>query len=204
MRCPTLVKIQAEHWQKCRTRIHGSRGVARRKNGDRSSRLSGRDRPRWALTGAARTRFVLRPPKPGSLWNQPYNDDFQEANPGGVWIENSKDTLCRNVTIYGRCRYEDKGEVERQQRCPNADGSSFPWQGVRSAMISSRCMPHNGSQRCTEPHQSFAFGDYHSLTIVDTAAPRSGSMSIRPLSRHPVLPTAVLASRSGAGQCLPK
>lgn len=24
--------------------------------------------------------------------------------------ENAKDTLCRNVTIYGRCRYEDKGE----------------------------------------------------------------------------------------------
>lgn len=23
--------------------------------------------------------------------------------------ENAKDTLCRNVTIYGRCRYEDKG-----------------------------------------------------------------------------------------------
>lgn len=25
--------------------------------------------------------------------------------------ENAKDTLCRNVTIYGRCRYEDKGTV---------------------------------------------------------------------------------------------
>ncbi|KAE8151961.1 PAB-dependent poly(A)-specific ribonuclease subunit pan3 [Aspergillus avenaceus] len=24
-------------------------------------------------------------------------------------VENAKDTLCRNVTIYGRCRYEDKG-----------------------------------------------------------------------------------------------
>lgn len=24
-------------------------------------------------------------------------------------IENAKDTLCRNITIYGRCRYEDKG-----------------------------------------------------------------------------------------------
>jgi hypothetical protein len=27
--------------------------------------------------------------------------------------ENAKDTLCRNVTIYGRCRYEDKGMTER-------------------------------------------------------------------------------------------
>jgi PAB-dependent poly(A)-specific ribonuclease subunit 3 len=26
-----------------------------------------------------------------------------------TWIENAKDTLCRNVTIYGKCRYEDKG-----------------------------------------------------------------------------------------------
>lgn len=24
-------------------------------------------------------------------------------------VENAKDTLCRNVTIYGRCRFEDKG-----------------------------------------------------------------------------------------------
>lgn len=26
-------------------------------------------------------------------------------------IENAKDTLCRNVTIYGHCRYEDKGRA---------------------------------------------------------------------------------------------
>lgn len=26
--------------------------------------------------------------------------------------ENAKETLCRNVTIYGRCRYEDKGIVD--------------------------------------------------------------------------------------------
>jgi len=24
-------------------------------------------------------------------------------------LDNAKDTLCRNVTIYGKCRYEDKG-----------------------------------------------------------------------------------------------
>lgn len=28
---------------------------------------------------------------------------------GRLPVENAKDTLCRNVTIYGRCRYEDKG-----------------------------------------------------------------------------------------------
>lgn len=32
--------------------------------------------------------------------------------------ENAKDTLCRNVTIYGRCRYEDKGI---------GGSSSWPW-----------------------------------------------------------------------------
>ncbi|TVY87883.1 PAN2-PAN3 deadenylation complex subunit [Lachnellula willkommii] len=25
------------------------------------------------------------------------------------YIENAKDTLCRNVLIYGHCRYEDQG-----------------------------------------------------------------------------------------------
>jgi PAB-dependent poly(A)-specific ribonuclease subunit 3 len=27
-------------------------------------------------------------------------------------VEAAKDTLCRNVTIYGRCRYEDKGSAD--------------------------------------------------------------------------------------------
>jgi hypothetical protein len=27
----------------------------------------------------------------------------------GAYPENAKETLCRNVTIYGHCRYEDKG-----------------------------------------------------------------------------------------------
>ncbi len=26
-------------------------------------------------------------------------------------VENAKDTLCRNVAIYGYCRYEDKGII---------------------------------------------------------------------------------------------
>lgn len=26
--------------------------------------------------------------------------------------ENAKDTLCRNVTIYGHCRYKEKGGYE--------------------------------------------------------------------------------------------
>jgi PAB-dependent poly(A)-specific ribonuclease subunit 3 len=30
-------------------------------------------------------------------------------------VENAKDTLCRNVTIYGKCRFEDKGEARPLQ-----------------------------------------------------------------------------------------
>lgn len=28
--------------------------------------------------------------------------------------ENTKETLCRNVTIYGKCRYEDKGDCSTE------------------------------------------------------------------------------------------
>lgn len=31
--------------------------------------------------------------------------------------ENTKDILCRNVTIYGKCRYEDKGTQPRDMDC---------------------------------------------------------------------------------------
>jgi len=38
-------------------------------------------------------------------------DDTKQAalSPRLKGRENAKDTLCRNVTIYGKCRYEDKG-----------------------------------------------------------------------------------------------
>ncbi|KAJ5682615.1 PAB-dependent poly(A)-specific ribonuclease subunit 3 [Penicillium macrosclerotiorum] len=52
--------------------------------------------------------------------------------------ENAKDTLCRNVTIYGRCRYEDKGcafnhdplkvaanQAESNKKRFNVDSPSF-------------------------------------------------------------------------------
>ncbi|KAB8237275.1 PAN-complex poly(A)-binding subunit PAN3 [Aspergillus alliaceus] len=42
---------------------------------------------------------------------KPVLDDSRRAtgSPKMKARENAKDTLCRNVTIYGRCRYEDKG-----------------------------------------------------------------------------------------------
>ena len=35
--------------------------------------------------------------------------DKRRGVANGRMTENAKDTLCRNVTIYGKCRYEDKG-----------------------------------------------------------------------------------------------
>ncbi|KAL8690146.1 MAG: hypothetical protein Q9218_004345 [Villophora microphyllina] len=43
--------------------------------------------------------------------------------------ENAKDTLCRNVTIYGHCRYEDKGDIphhmEENTAADQMEGCSF-------------------------------------------------------------------------------
>ena len=39
-----------------------------------------------------------------------FKADF--ANSLMFFLENAKDTLCRNVTIYGRCRFEDKGTAK--------------------------------------------------------------------------------------------
>lgn len=42
--------------------------------------------------------------------------------------ENAKDTLCRNVTIYGHCRYEDKGsdtEVGVERKADMDVGCAF-------------------------------------------------------------------------------
>ena len=47
-----------------------------------------------------RTRECANEAFPGTCWSRAFADDE---------VENAKDTLCRNVTIYGRCRYEDKG-----------------------------------------------------------------------------------------------
>ena len=41
----------------------------------------------------------------------------------GLLLENAKDTLCRNVTIYGKCRYEDKGKSNTRYAVPVSDGS---------------------------------------------------------------------------------
>lgn len=37
--------------------------------------------------------------------------------------DNSKDTLCRNVRIYGKCRYEDKGKMRK----PRVESQVTDW-----------------------------------------------------------------------------
>lgn len=39
----------------------------------------------------------------------------------GPFSENAKNTLCRNVTIYGHCRFEDKGWLGQQRNQSKAD-----------------------------------------------------------------------------------
>ncbi|KAJ0420550.1 PAB-dependent poly(A)-specific ribonuclease subunit pan3 [Aspergillus carlsbadensis] len=66
--------------------------------------------------------------------------------------ENAKDTLCRNVTIYGRCRYEDKGCAfnhdpplkmnSSNQLFDNANRKRF---NVDSPSFTPSLVPSNGS-----------------------------------------------------------
>ncbi|KAL4987343.1 PAB-dependent poly(A)-specific ribonuclease subunit pan3 [Aspergillus falconensis] len=63
--------------------------------------------------------------------------------------ENSKDTLCRNVTIYGRCRYEDKGcafnhdpHKNSSNQSDNAGRKRF---NVDSPSFTPSLLPSNGS-----------------------------------------------------------
>jgi hypothetical protein len=63
--------------------------------------------------------YCARPLYPGSTCHDArYSPGMLEQL--GNWqlltrkgIENAKDTLCRHVTIYGKCRYEDKGFYHR-------------------------------------------------------------------------------------------
>ncbi|OJI96937.1 hypothetical protein ASPVEDRAFT_121653 [Aspergillus versicolor CBS 583.65] len=62
--------------------------------------------------------------------------------------ENAKDTLCRNVTIYGRCRYEDKGCAfnhdphKNLNQMDNANKKRF---NVDSPSFTPSLLPSNGS-----------------------------------------------------------
>jgi hypothetical protein len=54
-------------------------------------------------------------------------------------VENAKETLCRNVTIYGKCRFEDKGEDRSHEGwCMMTEKA----QAVLSIMIPQKSMGH--------------------------------------------------------------
>ena len=57
---------------------------------------------------------LLFPPGPKAVVRQDRKATGQrlekrEALTKTRYADNAKDTLCRNVTIYGHCRYENKG-----------------------------------------------------------------------------------------------
>lgn len=65
-------------------------------------------------------------------------------------IENAKDTLCRNITIYGRCRYEDKGAPIPLPPCSGL--------GLTLASVREGCAFNHDLQKFSPAHQSDRLG----------------------------------------------
>ncbi|KAJ6032006.1 PAB-dependent poly(A)-specific ribonuclease subunit 3 [Penicillium herquei] len=94
--------------------------------------------------------------------------------------ENAKDTLCRNVTIYGRCRYEDKG-------CAfNHDPLK-----VNAAHQSDSCLKISNKKRFNVDSPSFTPS---LLSGNGTSAPKKSTISPKAASAAPFQPR-VAASR---------
>ncbi|EEQ33764.1 PAB-dependent poly(A)-specific ribonuclease subunit PAN3 [Microsporum canis CBS 113480] len=93
--------------------------------------------------------------------------------------ENAKDTLCRNVTIYGRCRYEDKGS---DSSCLGSSGAGVKQKrlNVESPSFTPSTTPSNG--------------------VVTTAvtAKKPATLSPKAAGAAPFLPKAAL-SRANSG-----
>ncbi|KAL1963556.1 hypothetical protein VTN77DRAFT_8001 [Rasamsonia byssochlamydoides] len=92
--------------------------------------------------------------------------------------ENAKDTLCRNVTIYGKCRYEDKGcafnhDPQKFSNAHQNDSSSKKRLNVDSPSFTPSLLAANGS----------------------TTPKKTTSISPKAASAAPFLPKSV-ASRS--------
>lgn len=69
--------------------------------------------------------------------------------------ENAKDTLCRNITIYGRCRYEDKGcafnHDPHKVNSSNQSDSSKKRFNVDSPSFTPSLLSSNGSSPTSTP-----------------------------------------------------
>ena len=62
--------------------------------------------------------------------------------------EHAKDTLCRNVTIYGKCRYEDKGELSVVAYLKNAEMSKAVLSITKSKKHHLSMAPWTGTNKC--------------------------------------------------------
>lgn len=56
---------------------------------------------------------------------------WEESRSQVFGTENAKETLCRNVTIYGRCRYEDKGIINLMCDDRGAELTECRWTRLR-------------------------------------------------------------------------
>ncbi|KAL3472003.1 PAB-dependent poly(A)-specific ribonuclease subunit pan3 [Aspergillus californicus] len=100
--------------------------------------------------------------------------------------ENAKDTLCRNVTIYGRCRYEDKGcafnhDPLRNNSSNQSDNARMKRFNVDSPSFTPSLLPSNGS----------------SPTSSSSSLRKASTMSPKAANAAPFQPRAV-SSRSNA------
>ncbi|EFE38916.1 hypothetical protein TRV_06435 [Trichophyton verrucosum HKI 0517] len=122
----------------------------------------------------------------------------------GRVVENAKDTLCRNVTIYGRCRYEDKGvqldrlrSLARQQTSPAQPDPNSQTLPLKATMDSS-CLASSSSgagvkqKRLNVESPSFT----PSTTPNNGTAPTSAVTAKKPATLSP--------KAAGAAPFLPK
>ncbi|EXJ83649.1 PAB-dependent poly(A)-specific ribonuclease subunit pan3 [Capronia coronata CBS 617.96] len=97
--------------------------------------------------------------------------------------ENAKDTLCRNVTIYGKCRYEDKGcafnhNIERStSESGQSDSQSKKTLNVDSPSFTPSFLSPNGANPSGKP---------------------SAGISPKAASAAPFMPKAIISRSSNA------
>ncbi|KAM5483327.1 PAB-dependent poly(A)-specific ribonuclease subunit 3 [Microsporum audouinii] len=145
----------------------------RRTNG--SPKLKGRGKLQKKKTPRVLLSFVYRAPS-----------NLFDTDPSVV--ENAKDTLCRNVTIYGRCRYEDKGcAFNHDPQKLNAAQHESSGAGVKQ-------------KRLNVESPSFTPSTTPSNGVVTTAvtAKKPATLSPKAAGAAPFLPKAAL-SRANSG-----
>ncbi|EHY57233.1 PAB-dependent poly(A)-specific ribonuclease subunit 3 [Exophiala dermatitidis] len=112
-------------------------------------------------------------------------DDTKQAtlSPRLRGRENARDTLCRNVTIYGKCRYEDKGcAFNHNIEKATSDGGQNDSQSKKTLNVDS---------------PSFT-PSFLSPNGANTAAKKSAGISPKAASAAPFMPKAIISRSSNA------